>query len=61
MSLISVILALAIAGFLCYLLLLIPMQPIFKNVAVGIIVFFLIIWVLQAFGVSTGLPRISLK
>lgn len=61
MSLISLLVGLVIVGFLCWLVLQVPMPPPFKNVILGIIVLFLVLWVLQALGVDTGLPKLSLK
>jgi hypothetical protein len=61
MSLIALILSLAIAGFLCWLVLQIPMPQPFRNVIIGVIIFILILWVLQALGVNTGLSRIRIN
>lgn len=58
MSLLSIILALAIVGFLCWLPLQIPMPQPFR---IGVMILFLVIWVLQALGVVTGLSRLTLK
>lgn len=56
---IHLILVLAIVGFLCWLVLQIPMLPIFRNVILGLMVIVLIIWVLQVFGVNTGFHRLD--
>lgn len=61
MSLLPIILALAIIGFLCWILLQIPMPQVFRNVIIGVMILFLVLWVLQALGVVTGLSRLTLK
>jgi hypothetical protein len=61
MSLLSLIVALAIAGLLCYIVLQIPMPQQFKNVIIGVMILFLVLWVLQAFGILAGMPRLTLK
>ncbi len=54
MSLISLIVSIAIAGFLVYLALQIPLPQVFKNVIIGLVTLFLVLWVLQELGVNTG-------
>jgi di/tricarboxylate transporter len=61
MSLISLILALAICGFLAWLVLQIPVPVPVRNIIVAVICVFLVIWILQQFGVNTGLPTLRLK
>jgi hypothetical protein len=61
MSFISLILALAIFGFLVWLVLQIPMPQVFKNVIIGVVCLFLVIWVLQMLGVETGMPAFRLR
>jgi hypothetical protein len=61
MSFISLILALAIFGFLVWLVLQIPMPQVFKNVIIGVVCLFLVIWVLQMLGVETGMPTFRLR
>lgn len=61
MSLLSILIVLAIAGFCCWLVLQIPMPQAFKNVIIGIMILFLVIWTLQVLGFDTGLPRLTLK
>lgn len=61
MDVISLVLTIAIAGFLVWLVLQVPMLPIFKNIIVGIVCVALVIWVLQAFGVATHIPNLRLK
>lgn len=50
MGIIEIVLTLAICGFVCWLIMQIPMLPVFKNLIVGVIVICLVIWVLQNFG-----------
>ena len=60
-SLVTLVLVIAIVGFLCWLILQLPMPPIFRNVIIGVISIFLIIWLLQHLGVRTpGLPDLRL-
>lgn len=61
MSLISLILALAIAGFICWIILQIPMPAVFKNIILGIICLFLVIWVLQSLRIVTGIVPLRLR
>lgn len=61
MSLLTLVLVLAIAGFCCWLVLQIPMPQIFKNIILGVVCLFLVLWILQSLGVSTGLPTLQLK
>lgn len=61
MSLITIILVLAIAGFCAWAVLQIPMPQPFKNIILGVIIIVLVLWILQVFGVDTGLGRIRLS
>ena len=61
MPLIPVILAIAIVGFIVWVVLQIPMPQIFKNIIIGVVALALIIWLLQMLGVATGLPSFRLK
>lgn len=61
MSLISIVITLALAGFICWALLQIPMLIPFKNLIIGIIAFILVVWFLQNLGIETGLPKMRLK
>jgi hypothetical protein len=58
---IHLILVLAIVGFIVWLILLIPMPAVFRNIIVGIVAIFAVIWALQMLGVNTGFPRIGLR
>lgn len=61
MSILSLILGIALCGFIVWLCLQIPMPSQFKNIIVAVVGVVLILWVLQQLGVSTGLPAIRLK
>ena len=50
MSLISLVVFLAVAGFVVWLILQIPMPDIFRKVIIGLIVLFLVLWILQQVG-----------
>lgn len=56
MSLISLLLAVVVIGFICWVIQSapIPMNPWFKNVLVGIIAIAALFWLMGAFGFSTG-------
>lgn len=58
---IEIILMLAIVGFCVWLVLQIPMPDVFRKIIIGVVAVFLILWVLQQLGVSTGFPRLRLK
>ncbi len=57
---IHLILVLALCGFAVWVILQIPMPQIFKNIIIGIVCIFLVLWVLQALGVNTGFTRLTL-
>ena len=60
MGFLELIVALVIAGFVLWLVnTLIPMDPQFKTVLNAIVAIFLVLWVLQFFGVK--LPYLNLK
>ncbi len=55
MSIISLILLLAVAGFVCWLVLtVIPMPEPFPRVIVGVVLLLVVLYVLQALGVLPG-------
>lgn len=58
---ISIIVVLAIAGFVAWLVMQIPMPQPFRNVILGVMILFLVLWVLQSFGILAGIPRLTLK
>ncbi len=57
MSIISLIIALLILGFVVYIIQTapIPINPWFKNIILGVIIIGVLIWLLQGFGFDTGL------
>lgn len=56
MSLISLIIVLALAGFVCWLIQQIPMPQPFPKIIVGVVCLFVVLWILQSFGlVGTNL------
>lgn len=54
MGLIELILAIALVGFIVWIVLQIPMPAPFRNLIVGIVVFAVIIWLLQGFHLIHG-------
>lgn len=58
---IHAILVLAILGFVVWCVLQIPMPQIFRNIILGVIAIFAVIWTLQMLGFNTGFPRIGLR
>lgn len=54
MNLIHLLLVIAFVGFICWIILQIPMPGIFRNVILGLLGFAVVIWALQILGVSTG-------
>ena len=53
------ILVLAVVGFISWLVMQIPMAPIFKNVILGVCAFAAIIFTLQTLGFNTGFARLG--
>lgn len=52
---VTIILSLAFVGFLVWIILQIPMPAVFKNLIIGLVIFFVILYILQVLGVSTGI------
>ena len=61
MSVLSLILGIALFGFIVWLILNIPRPAQVKNIIVAVVCVVLILWVLQQFGVSPGLPALRLN
>ncbi len=61
MTLVSLVLTLAIAGFVCWLILQIPMIEPFRKIIIALVIFFLVLWVLQGFGLISGISGLRLK
>lgn len=61
MPIVPIILTLALVGFLCWLVLQIPMPEIFRKVIIGVMILLVILWLLSMFGVNTGIgyPRLG--
>lgn len=55
MSLISLLVVLVVAGFVSWLVLQVPMPQPFKNIILGVICLFLVLWVLQQLGLLSGM------
>lgn len=60
MSLLSAVLVLALVGFVVWLILQIPMPQIFRTIIIAVVTIVLILWLLQALHLTTGLSRIKL-
>jgi hypothetical protein len=58
MSIIGILIALLVIGFICWIIQSapIPISPWFKTVIVGIIAIVALIWVLNALGFGAGVP-----
>lgn len=54
MNIIELILAIAVCGFLVWLVTQIPMPALFRNIIVGLTCFAVVIYLLQAFGLIGG-------
>jgi hypothetical protein len=61
MSLIALVLTLAIVGFVLWLILQIPMPYLVRQIIVGVVCLFMILWVLQVTGLVHELPYLRLK
>ena len=57
---VAIILTIAIAGFIVWIVTQITMPILFKNIIYGVVAIFLIIWVLQVLGFNTGFPSMKL-
>jgi hypothetical protein len=58
MSILSLLITIALVGFIVWLILQIPMPQPFRNIIVGIVVLILVLYVLQILGFHTGLPAL---
>lgn len=61
MNMISLIVGVALIGFIVWIVLQIPMPEIFKKIIVAIVCVFLILWALQMLGVHIALPTLRFK
>jgi len=56
MSLFSLVLVLVVVGFFLWLISLIPqIDATFKKIIYGVVIFFTVLWILQQFGLISGL------
>lgn len=61
MTLIGLILVLAICGFFAWLVLQIPMPAVVRNIVIAVMCIFVVIYVLQFFGLNTSpIPALRL-
>ncbi len=56
MSIVGIILTLLVIGFVAWLLTTvpIPVHPWVKTAIIGILLFFVLVWILNQFGIDTG-------
>ena len=57
MSIVSIIIALIIVGFICWLVTTapIPIHPWIKSVIIGVMFIAVLIWIMNGLGVNTGI------
>ncbi len=53
---IQILLTIALAGFIVWLILKIPMPSPFPEIIIGVVCVLLVLWALQLIGVNTRLP-----
>lgn len=58
MNIIDLVVYIALAGFLVYIVTTIPMPAVFRNLIVGLACFAVVIWVLQSLGYLHGFLRL---
>lgn len=61
MGLLSLIVTIAVVGFICWLILQIPMPQPFHKVIIAVVCVALVLWVLQQFGITTGFSSVRLR
>ena len=61
MSVISILLSVALFGFIAWMVCQIPMPDPVRKILVAVICVVLILWVLGLFGVHTGLPTVRMS
>lgn len=61
MPIIPILITIAIAGFIVWLVLQIPMPEPFPKIIIAVVCVVLVLWILQLFGVDTGLPLMRVK
>lgn len=60
MAIVPVLITLALLGFLVYLVCLIPMPDPVRKIIIGVVIVIVVLFVLQIFGVQTGVPQIRI-
>lgn len=61
MAILPMILAIALCGFIVWIILQIPMPEQFRKVIIAVACVVLILYILQAFGVNVGLSTLRIK
>ncbi len=62
MSLINLVIVLALVGFLLWLIVnFIPMPAPVQKIIIAVVVVFVVLWLLQGFGVITGFENLRLR
>ena len=62
MSLINLVVVLALVGFLLWLIVnFIPMPAPVQKIIIAVVVVFVVLWLLQGFGVITGFENLRLR
>lgn len=62
MPLITLIVVIAVVGVVLWLITTyVPMQPTVKRILVGVVIFFLVIWLLQVFGLLDHLNTVRIR
>jgi hypothetical protein len=59
MSVITIVITLVVAGFVLWLINLIPMQPTMKKIVNTIVVIFVVVWLFKIFGLWTYLSNMT--
>jgi len=61
MSILTIIIAIAVVGFIAWLLTQIPMPQPFRSLIIGIMIFLVVIWLLQQLGVMPSISALRIK
>lgn len=61
MSLLTLIITLAVIGFVVWLVLQIPMPEVIRSIIVGVVAFFVILYLLQSFGALGSIGNLRLR
>jgi len=61
MGLVSIIAVLIVMGAFLYFVSTLPIHPIIKQIIYGVIVFFVVVWLLQSIGMLPALNSIRIK